>query len=154
MNEPTSGVALSVFTYAILLLSLIASASGQNRNVDLFAGCYEVTDLSWTPPDQYIKVIPKHLELLNIPVVYRNWFAMRNLEAEQNLVEKLSSWKPESQERVTVIWGTGFGGFRGTLRKAGDHTLSGKIKEWCDSRCNWTKRTGTIQLNRISCKGN
>jgi hypothetical protein len=90
------------------------------------------------------------MELLNTS--QGNGFAMRSFGPQtKDRWENLWAWKPQGTDKVKVIWSGGLGGFRGTLKKSKNGDLAGKIKEWCDSRCGWKKRTGQLHLKRISC---
>jgi hypothetical protein len=116
-----------------------------------FAGCYEVASLVWNPPDKTIRLIPTEFQLLN-----ETWernravYKMRSVPPSSNPVENLWAWEPKG-DRVWVSWSTGLGGFKGTLRASRSGELLGKLKEWCDFRCEWKKRTGAIRLRKIDC---
>src|SRR4051794_30782607 len=50
-----------------------------------------------------------------------------------------------------LSWGTGLGGFRGTLKQSRTGDFAGKVKEWCDSRCGWKRRVATIRIQKTPC---
>jgi hypothetical protein len=77
-------------------------------------------------------------------------FAMRSVAASGNIMENLWVWKPRGN-RMWISWGTGFGGFRGTLKRTRNGEFVGKVKEWCDSHCKWKRRTAEIRIQRIDC---
>jgi hypothetical protein len=43
------------------------------------------------------------------------------------------------------------GGFRGTLKQSQPGEFVGKVKEWCDSRCEWKRQVATIRIQKIDC---
>ena len=148
----------SVSTYIIVTLAFASLALGQDsgKTAGLFAGCYEVTFLSWNPPDQTIKFIPKNFELSSEVWATGGYvlFRIRTLGPEAGRLpvrEALSAWEPRGTNKVWVSWSSGRGGFRGTLRKQSDGDLTGKIKEWCDCFCGWKKRMGDLRVHRITC---
>jgi hypothetical protein len=138
----------------LLLLCCRNAAEGQSQSPlhPRFAGCYEVKSLVWNPPDETIRLIPRQFQLLN-----KTWddrsqivFKMKSLPSSGNLMENLWAWAPKGN-RVWISWSTGFGGFKGTLKPSRPDELVGKLKEWCDSRCGWKKRTGQILALKIDC---
>jgi hypothetical protein len=141
---------------AFLVFMFVAVGHGQSSSQapQEFAGCYEVTFLKWSPPDHSVTLIPKQFELLNESCGGTSCFRMhsRGTEEAQRHYENLWSWNPKGNSRVKLSLSTGLGGYRGTLKRAGNSDLAGKIKEWCDSRCGWKKRTGTLRIHRIVCR--
>jgi hypothetical protein len=137
----------------LLLLCCRDAAHGQSQPPlhPRFAGCYEVKSLVWNPPNETIKLIPRQFQLLN-----ETWdrsqivFKMKSLPSSRDLMENLWAWAPKGN-RVWISWSTGFGGFKGTLNPSRPDELVGKLKEWCDSRCGWKKRTGAIRALKIDC---
>jgi hypothetical protein len=128
-----------------------AYGQGQTSTHAQFAGCYEVVSLVWNPPDDTIKLIPKRFHLLSEPEEpSRSIFGVRSVPASGDTLEKLWSWKPLGS-RLWISCGTGFGGFCGTLKLSSTGESVGKLKEWCDSRCGWKKRVGTIRIRKIDC---
>jgi hypothetical protein len=75
---------------------------------------------------------------------------MRSLPSSDKFYERLWAWEPRGR-RVWISWSMGLGGFRGTLKPSRTGELVGKLKEWCDFRCEWKKRTGAIQIRKIDC---
>ena len=126
-----------------------------SRAPEQFAGCYEVTSLSWDPPDNKIKLIPNRFELLNTPV-RNNEFKIHSLRAGpyESQFEKRWSWSPKGKNKLKISWSTGLGGFYGTLHKSSNGDLAGTLKEWCDSRCGWKKETGDFHIRRTACPPN
>lgn len=123
-------------------------------DVQRFVGCYGITRLSWNPPDYSTQLIPEKFQLWNIPLPDSGGlFAMHSLYTgeESKTLENFWTWKPEGKNRLKVTWSTGFGGFRGSLRRQSDGDLVGKIKEWCDYRCDWKTRTGLLRIHPITC---
>ena len=135
---------------AFLLWTALAHAQRPSASVKQFAGCYEVTSLSWNPPDNRIKLIPPRFELSMqiFDDAYHVQPAPRNAPATAYM--RLFSWKPAGHA-VKISFNGGLGGWRGKLRQSRSGELAGNLKEWCDYRCGWKKRTGSIHLKRISC---
>jgi hypothetical protein len=151
--------ALGMFRCLFLALTLVGFACGQTpiQGADLFAGCYEVRSLSWSPqPEETIALIPKQFQLLRAPTPSSKFFGMRSMGAGagRNPLENGWAWRPRGGDGLEIIWSTGFGGFRGTLKKSAGDDLAGRVKEWCDSRCGWKKETGSIRVHRIVCDPN
>ncbi len=125
---------------------------GQNAQgrVTAFAGCYEVRELNWKPPDNRISVIPSRFRLSrNRTQPERDVFSVESVPANDSPLEKSWFWIPGDSE-VRISFGGGLGGFRGTLRPSHGE-LTGKLKEWCDKRCGWKKEVGTIHARKIDC---
>jgi hypothetical protein len=135
-----------MFRYQCLMLMFVGLACGQVSSQDsrLFTGCYEVSSLSWNPLDDKIRLIPKRFELLDNLDIRDSARGPREIN--------FSSWRPRGKSKIVVSWGTGFGGFRGTLKKSSNGDFVGKLRESCDFRCEWKKRTGTIHIHKISCE--
>lgn len=117
------------------------------------AGCYEVVSLSWSPHEGTIGLIPRRFRLLGETApTGSGLFAMRSEPSNsRNLIQRLWAWRPRGRG-LWVVWSTGFGGFRGTLKPSATGELAGKLKEFCDGRCGWKKRVGRIQIRRVDCK--
>jgi hypothetical protein len=141
-----------MWLYALFVLLVIAFTNAQALDHDAshFAGCYEVKSLTWSPLANDIKVIPTRVKLLNTPRG-DGVFEMRSFGDNSNRNENFWWWRPESTGRVKVDWSSGLGGIRGTLKRSKNGDLKGKIKEWCDSRCGWKRRTGDLLLHPIVC---
>ena len=118
-----------------------------------FAGCYEVTTLTWNPPDDSIRLIPSRFQLTT-DRAYPGYdiFDIHSLPASPDnaIVERLWSWHLK-RNAVVVSFDGGLGGFRGTLKPSSTGELEGNLKEWCDSRCEWKKRVGNIRVRKINC---
>ena len=143
-----AALALVARSWLLVLCSVAAGAQSNQHSPKPFAGCYEIDSLAWNPPDAKNGFIPKKFEL-SIESS-GNQFAMHGLPSDDPFRDKLSSWKPKTESKIWVNWSSGYGGFSGTLRKTGNE-LNGKLKESCDFRCEWKKRTGTLQAHRIDC---
>jgi hypothetical protein len=139
----------------IFLLTIGSFALGQStKDLALFAGCYEVTSLSTKPADHETSLIPKRFQLMTIPQGSGDgFFLMRSVESETTYgpIFHIRGWKPKSSSKVEMFWGTGFGGFRGTLKGSGSRHIEGKLKEWCDHRCEYQRRTVELQIQPIGC---
>jgi hypothetical protein len=141
----------------LFLFARLAYGQTATRAASPLAGCYEVTSLSWSPPDNTIKLIPSKFQLLNTSGAKgATFFDIHTADdgAGRDFPDRLSGWKPKGTKKIKIYWSTGFGGFRGTLKKAGKGDLVGKLKEWCDSHCEWKRRTGHLRLHRIPCAPN
>jgi hypothetical protein len=128
-----------------------------SEGLDMLAGCYRVAFLSWSPSDADIKLIPPQFELLNVPRVPGSaYFNIRSLgvKSERDPWEAFWSWRPKSTDKLEINWGTGLGGFRGTLKRSGNGELVGKIKEYCDSHCEYVRRIGSLHVQKIGCGPN
>jgi len=133
----------------VLSTAVLPHAQDLDRGVSHFAGCYEVKSLTWSPTAD-IKAIPIRLKLLSSSRG-DGFFQMRSFADSRNNNENFWWWRPTGGDKVRVAWSNGLGGIRGTLKRSKNGDLKGKIKEWCDSRCGWKKRTGTIHLERFAC---
>jgi hypothetical protein len=130
------------------VLSLCANA--QSRGLSL-AGCYEVRELNWNPPDNHIKLIPSRFRLTtNRTQPGHDVFFVESVPASDPLLERSWFWIPEDNE-LRISFGAMLGGFRGNLKRSGTDSLEGKLKEWCDNRCEWKKRVGTMRAHKIQC---
>lgn len=154
-----------VFVLGISLFSIqVHSQENPNQGVqgpgqgpDELAGCYQVTLLSWNPPDDSIKLIPTRFQLLNVPrVPGAKSLGIRSLEAgsKRNPIENLWSWRPKGKGELEIEWSNGLGGYRGTLKRSGSGELVAKMEEYCDYRCADKGRTGSLHLHKISCEPN
>ena len=141
-------------SWVVVAVSCLTAAYGQNGpSSDVpFAGCYEVVSLAWSPPDETIKFIPKRFQLFyETAQPARTILSVRAVPFSlSDPFDKLWTWKPKGNE-LWISWGTGFGGFRGTLKPSSGGELVGKLKEWCDARCGWKKRVGKIRVRKIDC---
>lgn len=138
----------------VLLVAAFANAQSSGHASPQFAGCYEVTSLTWSPPDETIKLIPKQFELLSTSRG-AGAFDMHSLPKKaEPAFENSWAWRPKSDDKLWISFSTGLGGFKGTLKKSRNGELAGKLKEWCDSRCGWHKRTGTLHIRPAACGPN
>ena len=145
-------IAKALLTIA-LCCSVPVAGHAQTSGRDIpFAGCYRVVSQIWHPMNEDASPIPGRFQLSAEPAVESRWdfFSMRSLPASGNPNEKLWVWRPKG-DRLWLSWGTGLGGFRGTLKRSGRGELVGKVKEWCDYRCGWKIRAATIRIAKIDC---
>jgi hypothetical protein len=96
--------------------------------------------------------IPGRFQLLKEPRDERSneILQMRSLPANDNAMERLWIWQAKG-DRLWISLGTGFGGFRGTLKRDGAGEFIGSVKEWCDSHCGWTTRRAKIRIRKTAC---
>lgn len=129
----------------------ILVGQGQRSSHVPFAGCYRVISLTWSPADHTITLIPQQFELLTdaIPQA-KDIFQIRTLPATDDLMQNGWIWQPKDN-RIWISWGRGFGGFRGTMKLSRSGDWAGKLKEWCDSHCEYKKRVGVIRIRKIAC---
>lgn len=130
---------------------------GPGQGPDELSGCYQVTLLTWNPPDDSIKLIPTRFQLLNVPrVPGAKSLGIRSLEAgsKRNPIENLWSWRPKGKGELEIEWSNGLGGYRGTLKRSGSGELVAKMEEYCDYRCADKGRTGSLHLHKIGCEPN
>jgi hypothetical protein len=132
-------------------------AHGQNTSPRLpLAGCYEVISYRPSPAieDTYRALLTK-FELTNKP--YDNtgnprFFHMRKLDRESNSWEALWNWEPTRDGHAARLnLSLGLGGYRGVLKQYSGGKLIGKIKQYCDSRCQWKRESIHISARRVDC---
>jgi len=138
--------------FAIVLCSSIALHGQTHTSGVPFAGCYEIVSQKWHPGNEDASPIPKRFELRSEQADKRSSdrFQMRTIPPGRDDWDSLWVWRPTS-DGVWVSWGSGLGGFRGTLKDYGDGELVGQIKEWCDSRCEWKKQVAKIRIRKTQC---
>jgi hypothetical protein len=141
-----------VFKAVLSLLAITNFSLGQSstRDLDLFAGCYEVTSLSWKPSGEEIGLIPKRFQLLTTQPKGIDSFDIRDLESDTGIA-RMSGWRPRGPRKIEIDWSTGLGGFRGKLVRAANGDLEGKLKKWYDYRCEGERITGRLQIHSIAC---
>jgi hypothetical protein len=130
------------------------TVQARSQSPDLFASCYQVAGVSRGLIGEDVGLFPTRFKLLNVPrAPGATYFNIRILDVkgERNLWEASWSWRPKGKDKLEINWGTGLGGFRGTLKRSASGELVGKMKEYCDSRCEYKRRTGTLHLRKISC---
>jgi len=130
-----------------------ATVQPPSQGPQVLAGCYKVALLSWSPPDSTINSIPTRFELLSLPrIPGATTFGIRSLgvEAGRDPSENLWSWRPRGKGKLEIVWSHGLGGFRGVLKRSGSE-LVGRMKEYCDSRCDYKIRTGNLHLAKVNC---
>ena len=125
--------------------------SGSSAQVQ-FAGCYQITSQKRHPLNEDDVPIPGSFQLRSEPVDNRSTdiLQMRSIPARNNSFENLWVWRPKGNS-LWLSWGTGLGGFRGTLKQSRTGDFAGKVKEWCDSRCGWKRRVATIRIQKTPC---
>ena len=142
-----------VTTYLLIAICGVLPASSQSAPPAKvqFAGCYEVRTLTWNPPDHSIRSIPSHFQLsTDRAQPGHEIFEVHSVPpGPGNSIVESWFWRPKRNE-VLVSFGDGMGSFRGTL-KPSNGDLVGKLKEWCDARCEWKKRVGTLRVGKIEC---
>jgi hypothetical protein len=126
-----------------IALCCIVSAQGQKAESPAlgFNGCYEVVSLSWNPPDETIRLVPPRFEL----TANKRVLPLPSKTGEI----PWGSWTADS-DKLKITFGH-LGGFRGTLKRSASAEFEGKLKEYCDSRCEWKKRVGKIRIRKITC---
>jgi len=165
MRNLTTAILTSVFVLGMNVSSIQlqsqehpkATVQAPSQGPHALAGCYKVVLLSWSPSDSHINSIPMRFELLSVPrVPGATRFDIRSLgeKAGHNPLESLWSWRPKGKNKLEIVWSSGFGGFRGTLKRSGSGELVGKMKEYCDSRCEYKRSTGSLHLEKIDCGPN
>ena len=145
-------IAKALLTIA-LCCSMPVVGHAQTSGRDLpFAGCYRIISQIWHPANEDASPIPGRFQLSAEPVVKSEccFFSMRRLPASGSPSEKLWMWRPRI-DRLWISWGTGLGGFRGTLKPSGRGEFVGKVKEWCDHRCGWKTQVATIRIQQTDC---
>ena len=117
-----------------------------------FAGCYRIISQKWYPMNEDASPIPGRFRLWSEPVDTRSKdiLRMRSIPASNNPAENLWIWQQKG-DRLWLSWGMGFGGFRGTLKQSRAGEFVGKVKEWCDSHCEWKQRVATIRIQKMDC---
>jgi len=142
-------------TFFFVAVCFVLETQGQNQaSIKApFAGCYKIVSQRWHPMNEDAVPIPQRFQLRNDAADERHdsrFFAMRSFPANSNAWDKLWVWRPRGS-RLWISWGTGLGGFRGSLKQSQPGEFVGKIKEWCDSRCEWKRRVATIRIQKTDC---
>ena len=141
---------------SLLLVAMCCTLATQGQSQTSahppFAGCYRVVSETWHPMNEDSSPIPSRFQLRSEAAGEpgRGIFAMRSVPASGNAMEKGWVWQPRGT-RLWISWGTGLGGFHGTLKKSQPGEFVGKVKEWCDSRCGWKSQVGTIRIQQTDC---
>ena len=144
---------LKWFLVIVLVCPVRMCGQGQPSAHLPFSGCYRVVSQAWHPSNEDIKwMIPDRFQLRSEPAFGpgSELFAVRGVPASGNLTEGYWVWRPHGS-KLWISLGTGLGGIRGTLKQSRTGEFVGKLKEWCDSRCGWKKRVGTIRIQQIDC---
>jgi len=142
----------SPFLFVALCCTIALHAQTQNLPNVPFAGCYEIVSQKWHPVNEDASPIEGRFQLLREPVDERSneILRMRSVTTNHNMMERLWFWRSE-RDRLFISWGTGFGGFRGTLKQDRDGEFVGKVKEWCDSRCGRKIQRAKIRIRKTEC---
>lgn len=117
-----------------------------------FAGCYRIISAKWHPWNEDASPIPERFQLRNEPMDSRSNYIlqMRSIPVTSDAAENLWTWQRKG-DSLWLSWGTGFGGFRGTLKQFANGEFVGKVKEWCDSRCGWKVRKAKLRIVKTEC---
>jgi hypothetical protein len=136
----------------VLCCSITLHGQAQTAAGVPFAGCYEIVFQKWHPGNEDASPIPSRFELSNEHADKRSadLFQLRAIPPGRNDWAKLWLWRPKS-DGVWVSWGRGLGGFRGTLKQRRNGEFVGRIKEWCDSRCEPKKQVAEIRVRKTLC---
>ena len=119
-------------------------------------GCYEVTSLKWTPPaEDPIKSPLERFELSSEPdrstTGQHGPFRVHSL-TRNDPWERLWNWRPSADgQNLRINLSHGLGGFRGAFHVDSNGELVGKVKEYCDHRCDWKRQTAHIRARKIPC---
>jgi len=118
-----------------------------------FAGCYQITSEKWHPINEDASPMPSRFLLRSEPADKRSTtiLQMQRIPASNSPMEKLWIWQAKG-DRLWLSWGTGLGGFSGTLNQSASGEFVGKVKEWCDKHCGWKKRVGSIRIEKTECQ--
>jgi len=117
-----------------------------------FAGCYQIVSQVWHPMNEDMVPIPSRFELGRelAPPPHSGFYEMRSVPASGHPSEKLWMWQPEGNQ-LWISWGTDLGGFHGTLKQSASGEFVGKVKEYCNSRCEWKKSVAKITIRQTDC---
>jgi len=131
---------------------LALQGQGQTSAQVPFAGCYRIVSQKWHPMNEDAVPIPNQFQLRSEAAAEpsNGTFAMRSVPASANAMEKQWVWQPRGS-RLWISWGSGSGGFRGTLKQSQPGEFVGKVEEWCDSHCEWNKQVATIRIQKTDC---
>jgi hypothetical protein len=140
--------------FLVLILPCLAVGQTPNQRPNLFAGCYNVSSLSESPPGEGSELIPRQFALLDEPKGKSAFFGMRSLGTGRNDFETLWTWRQKSADEIEINFSNGLGGFRGTLKKTSGGDFTGKLRQWCDYRCGPKRRVVAVHLHRIACAAN
>jgi len=158
MRNPTAAISVLIIVFGMNFFGVRLHPQEHSTDTvhspDNFAGCYQVAGLSRGLIVEDIGLFPTRFELLNVPrAPGTTYFNIRSLDTKgkSDPSEASWTWSAEGKDKLEINWGTGFGGFRGTLKKSGSGELVGKLREYCDSRCGYKRRNGSIHLRKISC---
>ena len=144
---------LCLIVLSLCWASSLVAQSAQTTNL-AFAGCYEVRVLKWSPPSEdEPQFPPSHLQLTAIRLERdQNAFRVQSFPVAPSgsTFEQQWFWIPEGR-RLTLSFGFGLGGMHGSFKPSSNADLFGKLKQWCDKRCDFKKTEITMRLRRIDC---
>ncbi len=138
----------------MLLGSQLTRGQQPQAPASQFAGCYQVTATRWNPPlEDRPTWPPRRIKLAtNAPFSSANVFAVASLDSEGNPHDNdFSNWEPIS-DGIKLLLSGGRGGMRGTLHVNKHGDLEGKIKQFCDFRCDFKRETVRLELHRVDCE--
>src|SRR6185369_10070139 len=130
-------------TCLLVALCWTPAAFGQNGSpiAQSLVGCYELRTTKWNPPledDPRLSLFPSRLRLAVRSEDSKTILAVESVPQIPNrsIDEKLWFWSPEGNG-LRLSFGTGLGGYRGRLKRVKDGEYSGRLKQWCDNRCEY-----------------
>lgn len=142
------------FLVLVFAFSMVSHAQIADNDAKL-AGCYETTSLIWNPtPDQEITSIPRKFQLTDKVYDPRRSRMLRIHDSgpTPSPWESIWSWVARSDEQsLRISLSHGLGGFKGTLHRSKDGSLRGRLKEYCDGRCEWKRETAVILARKVAC---
>jgi hypothetical protein len=147
---------MNIFRNLVLLpicYSLTAHGQSPPSAKVPFAGCYKVVSQTWHPGNEDEGTpIPNLFQLRNDVVggASSGIYDMRRVPPNADVSDKQWVWQPKG-DRLWLSWGYGLGGIRGTLKRSASGEFVGKVKEYCDSRCEWKKQVATIKIRQVEC---
>ena len=135
-----------ILPLTFLCCTVCAPAEEERSTPAKLDGCYEVISLSWSPPDESIRLIPPRFRLT----------ADGHVAPFESETKICGSWSADAK-KLKLQFGC-LGGFAGRLKPSGPGELDGKLKEYSDHRC-WPKwscgsekrRTGLLRIRRTDC---
>jgi hypothetical protein len=117
-----------------------------------FVGCYDVVLLSSVPPDLPMGGIPPRFELTDRPTVFGSHVFQLEAATATSAPERLHHVWSLLHDKVKVQFGSGMGGWKGTLNRSDTNGLAGKLQPFCDTmRCGGPKQVVTIRTTRVEC---
>jgi len=141
----------TICVLATLGFAAWAVAQPSSPSQDGLVGCYETLALASVPPDLPTGGIPRQFELTHLEsTIGRHWFQLRAPEATDAPAVAHHIWFPD-RKNIKVQFGWGMGGWQGTLKPSAPHQFVGKLKPFCDFRCEGPKQVVTMRVQRVEC---